>query len=200
MKRIILIVGALLVLILAGLALYWFYFRPSPANQNTAPENNNVNQAINSHQNDNGNENTNTAVNDNTNQTASLGSEKIRQVSRIFAERYGSYSNENDFENLVALKTYMTDKFQKETDNYITSEKSKLTGNEAYFGVISEMLSVNVISLTENSAQAAVTLRRTERNETSPTGTYFQNLSLKFVKSGNDWLVSSAAWQEKITQ
>ena len=198
MKRIIIIIGCAVVLVAAGLALYLFYFKGGAVNQNTA--NINLPANINFNANLDENLNVNSAVTLNTNQTTANDQEKLKEVSRIFAERYGSYSNKNDFENLIALKTYMTDKLQKETDTYIKAEKSKMMGNETYFGVTSETLSVNVSSLTEKKADSLVTLSRTERNETSPTASYFQNLSLKLIKSGDSWLVDSTSWQEKITQ
>jgi len=129
--------------------------------------------------------------------------EKLRSdVSRLaaaFAERFGSYSNQGDFENLLDLKSLMTEKMQVWVDNYVAESKTNQTDNAVYFGVTTKSVSTEIISLDEAGGEARVKVS-TQRREASGTMSdnvrvYYQDLELIFKKVGGEWKVDEAAWK-----
>lgn len=198
MKKIIIIASLVVVVLVGGITGLYFFWAKEDLNTNQ-PNLNNANGNTNVPVNEN--LNTNQAPDPETNENANISledeKEKIEALARTFAERYGSYSNKNNFENLAGLLDWMTAGFQTATEKYIASEKAKLTGEEPYFAVTSKVISLSLSAVKEAGTDAAVTLERTERNETSVTDTYFQDLTLQFKKINGLWLVNSVAWQEK---
>ncbi len=114
-------------------------------------------------------------------------------TARIFAERYGSFSNESYFQNLRDLLPLMSQPMQLRTEGYIDSNT---IGDEvlSYYGVSTRVLSVSV---TEQGDTAEV-LVKTQREETvgGPynTNVKYQDLELIMVKIGDDWVIDSATW------
>lgn len=190
--RKIIIIALLAIILLVGAAVYYFYFVPA--------KNNNVNGSnLNENENINVNLNTNTATNENQNTNLAVKNDEtvINENCLVFAERYGSYSNNNNFQSFIDLKSWMTASFQKEIDEFVVSEQEKAK-TAPYFAVYTKVISKNIIGLTLQKANCSVVCQRTERNETTETASYFQNLLLQFSKEGEAWLVDQATWQEKI--
>lgn len=197
MKKIIILVGAIVIVLIGALAVFYFYLGEGELNINES----NTNTA---------DENVNAPAGEDLNVNAlpvdEEGAEaisrqedkdKIEELARTFAERYGSYSNKSDFENLVSLFSWMTPGFQATTENFIKAEKAKLTGEEDYFAITSKIVSIQVPAINEAGTAATVFVERIERNETAKTASYLQKLALQFKKISGLWKVDSAVWQEK---
>jgi len=114
-------------------------------------------------------------------------------TARIFAERYGSFSNESYFQNLRDLFPLMSQTMQDKTQGYIDSNT---VGDDvlSYYGVSTRVLSVSV---TEQGDTAEITVK-TQREETvgGPynTSVRYQDLELIMIKIGNDWKIDTATW------
>jgi hypothetical protein len=117
----------------------------------------------------------------------------IETVAKSFAERYGSYSSQSNFQNLRDLSPLMTNSFQVETENLIAT----LEVEDIYHGVTTRVLSVDV-SLSEDEVEATCQVQ-TQREEAwvSPQNTEvtYQILSLELVKSAGEWKVDGATWE-----
>jgi len=129
--------------------------------------------------------------------------EKLRsEISRLaaaFAERFGSYSNQGDFENLLDLKSLMTGNMQTWVDNFVAENKAGQTDNTVYFGVTTKSVSLETISIDEAAGEARIKVR-TQRREASGTMSdnvriYYQDLELSFKKVGGEWKVDEATWK-----
>lgn len=129
--------------------------------------------------------------------------EKLRSdLSRLaaaFAERFGSYSNQGNFENILDLKVLMTPKMQGWADDFIAGSKASQGNNSVYFGVTTKSVSSNITALDEGIGEATVVVS-TQRREASGTMSdnvkiYYQDLELKFKKINDEWKVDEATWK-----
>ncbi|MDP1890977.1 MAG: hypothetical protein Q8K55_08790, partial [Gemmatimonadaceae bacterium] len=129
--------------------------------------------------------------------------EKLRsEISRLaaaFAERFGSYSNQGDFENLLDLKSLMTGNMQTWVDNFVAESKAGQTDNTVYFGVTTKSVSLETISIDEAAGEARIKVSA-QRREASGTMSdnvriYYQDLELGFKKVGGEWKVDEATWK-----
>ncbi|MBU1146245.1 hypothetical protein KKD80_01720 [Patescibacteria group bacterium] len=131
--------------------------------------------------------------------------EKLRSsISRLaaaFAERYGSYSNQGNFENLLDLESLMTGKMWAETENFIKQNKTTTGDNSVYFGVTTKALSVNIGSIDEGAGTAEITVG-TQRRESSGSMAdnsviKYEDLELTFLKVNGEWKVDAATWVQQ---
>ncbi len=131
--------------------------------------------------------------------------EKVRSsISRLaaaFAERYGSYSNQGNFENLLDLKPLMTEKMRAETDSFIEQNKISAADGLTYFGVTTKAISANIASIDEAAGTAEITVG-TQRRESSgsmadSSTINYEDLELTLRKVNGEWLVDTAKWVKR---
>lgn len=128
--------------------------------------------------------------------------EKLRSsISRLaaaFAERYGSYSNQGNFDNLSDLESLMTEKMWAETENFIEQSKASAGDSSVYFGITTKAISVNIASIDEGAGTAKITIG-TQRRESSgsmadSSAIKYEDLELFFLKVNDEWKVDTAKW------
>lgn len=117
----------------------------------------------------------------------------VETVAKSFAERYGSYSSQSNFQNLRDLMPLMTSSFQVETENLIAT----LEVEDMYHGITTRVLSVDV-TLSEDETIATCDVQ-TQREEAwaSPLNAEvtYQVLALLLVKDAGEWKVDNATWE-----
>ena len=191
-KKILTAVLIIIVGIALALLIWWQFFREEPAvnNVTVTPPTNNVNVVV-------VNAVANTApANQNTNAEVNEELELIR-LANLFTERIGSFSSESEFQNIIDLKSYMTKTMQAWADNYIKVQQAQpKTGG--FSSIVTKAISTKVQSLTSVNAQVQVTTQRQEEGANiNGSQTYYQDISLEFTKSDDDWLVDKATWQPR---
>lgn len=170
-------IGALLVFIGIAVWLWWYLtqrsltpvvLQPQPLTTNT---------------------NTGTNTNENLPIAAPAGAE-LSVVVRTFVERYGSYSNQSNQQNIRDIWSMVTPAFQSRFD---LSKKPDPT--QAYAGIETRVISMKVLSQTNTEAQLIVKTQRSERKSDLKPHEYYQDVKVTLNKSGDHWLVDRAEWQ-----
>ena len=119
----------------------------------------------------------------------------LETLARSFAERYGSHSNQSDFENLEDLFPFMTEQMSKDSQKYVADQRAKKEVAIAYAGTTTQALSATFVERADNSAVINVATQRREIGSNSATPRiYYQDLTLTFVKVGEQWKVDGAEW------
>ena len=114
-------------------------------------------------------------------------------MAKIFVERYGSYSNEANFQNIRDVIPLMSAEFAAATTADLTSKKQP----NGFYGVTTRVITVKVVSQSEADGTADVVLstQRTEENGSAQnTKTKYQDVELTFVKEAGVWMVDSVKW------
>lgn len=121
------------------------------------------------------------------------------KIASAFAERFGSYSNQNSFQNIQDLQIFMTDSMKNWSKSYIIDSKSQQEDNSIYYGVTTKALSTEVVNYNEGGGIAEIlvkTQRREAMGSTSNAEVYYQDILIKMKqKKGDIWKVDSAFWQ-----
>jgi hypothetical protein len=122
----------------------------------------------------------------------------LKSVAAAFAERYGSYSNQGNFENLEELRALMTDSLSAQTETFVEQARASSAAGAAYVGYTTRSIGTTVSGFSEIEGTATVVVN-TQRQELTAQGTrvYYQELELKFVREGEIWKVDSAVWAEQ---
>jgi len=124
--------------------------------------------------------------------------EDVRKMAMSFAERFGSFSNQANYENFDDLKIFMTTKMGGWADNYVAQIKKADQDRTNYYGITTTAVAAQVQKFSDSAGQADV-LVTTQRREAGANGTvknFNQDLLLNFVKVQKEWLVDGAFWQK----
>ncbi len=169
------------------------------ANVNTEPVNNNTPQNINNNADSNTNySNSNANNSGNTNTSLSSGEASLRAIARSFAERFGTYSNHSDYENIEHLLPYMTNQMKKWAVGFIEDQRSEGAYAGIYTGTTTKAMSVTTRSYSEdeNEAEFLVSTQRKESTgSTSNSRIFYQDIQIKFLKEQSVWKVDQAWWR-----
>ena len=114
-------------------------------------------------------------------------------LSKLFTERYGSWSNEADFQNVRDLIPLRSKSFAATTTANLAT-KSIPTG---FYGITTRVITVTVLKNDEKAGIAKIDLdtqRQEERGSAQNTSIKYQKIELTFVKESGVWLVDSATW------
>ncbi len=135
-----------------------------------------------------------------SNTKTELTQNDLKVMAAAFAERFGSFSNQDDFGNLTDLKVFMSTKMQNWVDQYIKDEIAKKSSTSTYYGITTKAVSETVQSFDKNAGTAQITVS-TQRKESTGTpnnsDTFSQNISIAFVKENGIWKIDSANWESK---
>jgi len=190
-RKIFLIILIVIVVLLVLAALYFALWWKKPTNVNTA--NNAVNTTANANLVNTANLNANLPVNEEAKTKVNLAT-----IAQSFAERFGTYSNQNNFENILNLQDLMSDKLKTWSDQYIAGERAKAADTTTYHGVSTKAISYQTVSYdTDKGAEFLINTQRVESSVT-PTNvdkTYYQEITIKIIKEKGDWKVDEVKWK-----
>jgi len=114
----------------------------------------------------------------------------LQQTARYFVEIFGSYSSDNNFQNLKDLKSLMTStywaKWEKDL-NTITSDKD--------YSVWSQAMNASIDSYSATAGTVTVLCKRGERQSKSEKeNIFYQSAQVNLVKVNGSWLVDKVTW------
>ncbi|MFA6587978.1 MAG: hypothetical protein WCT08_02815 [Patescibacteria group bacterium] len=195
-KKLLIILAGAVIITLALLVLLFVWQKKAPSNTNAKNTNAkipNINTVI---VNQNSNQNANTQpVDSNINDKLT-----VQQVARSFAGIYGSFSTQNDFQNITDLYFYMTPQLKAQQEGYVATERQNRKDNSLYRGITSEVRIVNLESFDAQNKTATVkiSLQRVESSgSTSESTNYYQDITLSFEKQDGVWKVGKIVWGPK---
>lgn len=122
-------------------------------------------------------------------------------IAATFAERFGSYSNQGNYDNIDSLRFLMTLKMNKWGDEYVNTLKAApQPATQLYYGVTTKTLSTTIEAF--DTANGLVTIlvttqRKEIRGATANAVLVLQTLRLSFIKEDGFWKVDSAKWGGK---
>ena len=201
--KIALLVAVVLIIITTIVVFLVIFFtaeRKDEANSNTnvvINTNTTTNQNVNTNSSETNTNSTTSNVNTNFTPTGSTGAETfLKPIARNFTERYGSYSNHGDYENITKLEVYMSTTMKKWAEKYVAEEKANSNPDDEYYGITTKALSVTVDSMDEENgtAQFAVSTQRNEAKASEEANIIYQDMKIEFVMESNDWKVNNATW------
>ncbi|MBD3311665.1 MAG: hypothetical protein GF349_04225 [Candidatus Magasanikbacteria bacterium] len=111
----------------------------------------------------------------------------VKQVSEIFVERFGTYSNQNDNQHIEDVLPLVTDQMA----NWLSMQD--LDQSKDYVGVTTKVIASSVEQIDEDSATVLVEAQRI--TETT-LGEEKENLSgsVDLVKINDDWKIDGLYW------
>jgi hypothetical protein len=197
-KRIILIILIIILAAIIGLGGYYLYARYYLQSQinnlnyptNAGLVNNNLNQAIN-------NQNINSA-NPLAANVSSDEKSQLEPLALIFAQNFGSYSNQTALTNFDEIYDFMSASMKNWIEKTFKPSVYKDHPQAVYYAIETKALNVTITKNDENKGTASVlinTQRQEFKDNPDNVNVFNQNLLLNFVQVNDKWIVDSAYWQ-----
>lgn len=119
----------------------------------------------------------------------------VLNLSRIFVERYGSYSNRNNFENITSLEPFMTTQFQAESLAYIDANQNEGMAEE-YYGISTYVMSLELTAyVKDETARARLATRREESRSDEERKVFTQYVQVVMESVDGTWKVDTVTWE-----
>ncbi len=119
--------------------------------------------------------------------------EDASTIARVFVERFGSFSNHGDYENVDAVMDIATSSLQSRLEDL--AEDASGDGNAVYYGVSTYVISITQIEVSDTQEVLEVLTQREESIESPEnTSVKYQTIEVTLVKEGEEWLVDDFEW------
>ena len=128
------------------------------------------------------------------------GVNELKRLAGAFAERFGSYSNQSNYGNILDLKLFMTEKMKDWADDYVSQAIAKEKNNFIYYGITTKAIAQEVKQYDEDMGEAEIlvaTSRREAIGSTANATSFNQNVLITLIKEKGSWKIDSAYWQDK---
>lgn len=129
-----------------------------------------------------------------------MSKEDLMRMAASFTERFGSYSNQSNFNNIVDLKIFMSARMKTWADSFVREKRNESKDNDIYYGITTRAIAKELIEYDEDVGRAVVkiTTRRREASGTTANmeDAFTQEIIVNFVKQDGAWKVDSANWVE----
>lgn len=111
-------------------------------------------------------------------------------LAKSYAERYGSWSTDNQGHNLEELMPLSSSRMQA----LLMSFKPDY-GVSEFNGLTTKSLSADILASNDNAGTVLISTQRIKTKANLSQEVFYQNIEVKLVKSGDKWLVDSIAWK-----
>lgn len=117
------------------------------------------------------------------------------QMAELFAERYGSYSNQGDYQNLQDLLPVMTSSYRSKTEDFLESVAGSPPA-ESYEGYTATKVSSEELAYNEAAGTATyeIVLQQLKVTDGGESQIEYPVLQLRLKKLGDEWKVDKADW------
>lgn len=114
----------------------------------------------------------------------------VVQLAKVFVERYGTYSTDNNFQNIKEVEAFVTQSLWSK----ISAPMNSKTTNQSFVGMTTKVISMDLTSWADTKATVELKTTRTEEKNGGVTARY-QTITLSIVKQGSVWLVDKLVWE-----
>ena len=119
---------------------------------------------------------------------------EVRRLAQLFLERYGSFTNQGNYENVSDLYPLMSSAMRKKSDAYVREQKSLHPLDLGYYGITTKALSSSVTFSGANRSSVEISTQRQESAGVSSARVIYQTAKVGLVRIGTEWKVDSVEW------
>jgi len=111
------------------------------------------------------------------------------QLAKVFVERYGTYSSDNNFQNIKEVEALVTPALWSK----ISAPMNAKTSTASFVGVTTKVISLELTAWSDIAATVELKTTRTEEKN-GAVSTRYQNAIVQMVKTGGVWLADKLVW------
>lgn len=128
--------------------------------------------------------------------------QNLETLAKTVAERWGSYSNQQQVSNIASLMPLMTDTMRPYAIEEAQKQTAGASDNPIVRIVVTKALSVSGYTIQQEAGTVQMTVL-TQRQEKIGAGNerkYYQNLEIGLIKVGETWMIESIRWGEEVNK
>lgn len=114
----------------------------------------------------------------------------VEQLAKIFIERYGTYSTDNEFENIKESEALATKSLWTKISLGINVKNQ----NSEFLGLTTKVVSATRVSWSDSKAVFDLKIMRNE-NKNGVASNRYQNVTVEMAKENGVWLANNLIWQ-----
>lgn len=118
-------------------------------------------------------------------------------VAKNFAEIYGTYSNQSNFQNVEGSLPLLSVAYRAEMSAFLASARASYKPAAEYKGVTTVVLNMITESMDDAKGKAVVLVKTQKAESTGAQDTYttkYQDMRVMLVKESGNWLVDDSEW------
>lgn len=122
----------------------------------------------------------------------------VQTTAERFAERFGTFTNQDDFANYENLQNYATPEMQSWMQNFIAERKKEYADQKInFYGVTTSAVVSHILTARPDTIKVLVDTKREEITDTNedPKVTY-QNIIIEMKNVKGDWKVNFAQFEK----
>ncbi len=116
-------------------------------------------------------------------------------TARSFAERFGSFSSESNFQNIADLYVVMTPTMRQWADTYVAAERALRAKQTEFYGVTTRAMKTEIIERSADGIRVRVTTQRVETKGTAQPRSFYQSMEVALKQFGQGYFVDGAWWK-----
>ncbi len=113
----------------------------------------------------------------------------VEQFAKVFVERYGTYSTDNEFQNIKESQPLVTKSLWSKISTGINAKET----NQDFLGLTTKVMSVRLASWEPNQATVELKTMRAE-DKNGVISNRYQNATVGMVKENGVWLANALSW------
>lgn len=113
----------------------------------------------------------------------------VVQLAKVFVERYGTYSSDNNFQNIKEVEVFVTPALWTK----ISTPMNAKTTAQSFVGMTTKVVSMDLTSWAESKAAVELKTTRTEEKN-GVVITRYQTATVGMIKAGSSWLADKLVW------
>lgn len=110
----------------------------------------------------------------------------VKNLAKIFVERYHTYSSENNYENIKDVQSIVTKSFWDKISVPLTSPPPQ---PKSFVSLTTRVVSILFVDVGKTSASVEIKVKKTAVVDDKTTNSYGE-YDVALTKSNNEWLVS----------
>jgi hypothetical protein len=122
----------------------------------------------------------------------------IVTTAERFTERFGTYTNQDNYQNFQNLKVYATTEMQTWLSTFARQQQSDLSSQSiAFYGITTKTLTAKILNARPDTLQILINTKRDEVTDQSDSSkVFYQNMLIEMRRVDDDWKVNSAQFQK----
>ena len=113
----------------------------------------------------------------------------VVQLAKVFVERYGTYSTDNDWQNIKDVATFVTLSLWSK----ISAPMTVKSASQSFVGMTTKVISMDLTYWSDSKATVELKTTRAEEKNGIVTMRY-QNATVELIKQNTVWLIDKISW------
>jgi hypothetical protein len=113
----------------------------------------------------------------------------VAQLAKFFVERYGTYSSDNNFQNIKEVEDFVTPALWSK----ISAQMNVKSSTGSFVGVTTKVISTDLTAWSGTTATVELKMMRNEEKN-GVVSTRYQNATVEMVKTDGVWLADKLVW------